>query len=96
MADDPRDALGPQAVARRVSAWAALRGLTQAQLAAELGVALPTLNRWLNGRTSLGRASGRALAEPTPLARLAALLDVSEAELTSPAPWRVAPERGVE
>ena len=80
-------------VARRVRAYAALVGATHAELAAMLGVNPSTMSRWFSGETSIeGSASGRPLADRSPVERMAELLGVTPEQLVSPEDWKVGPK----
>lgn len=92
-----RPATGPDTVAalvaRRVRAYAALVGATHAELAALLGVNPSTMSRWFSGETSIeGSASGRPLADRSPVERMAELLGVTPEQLVSPGEWKVGPK----
>lgn len=67
-------------IAARIARARRLRGLTQKQAAAQLGVALNTWVRWEHGRTQ---------PRPTRLAAIAQVLGIPLGDLTAPAPETV-------
>jgi predicted ATPase/DNA-binding CsgD family transcriptional regulator/DNA-binding XRE family transcriptional regulator len=60
---DPPDELEPGSPAARIQQLRTSLGLSQEQLARQLGVSFATVNRWEAGRTHMSARASRALAE---------------------------------
>jgi len=69
----------------------AARGLSQEQLARELGVSFATVNRWETGRTQMSAKARQALAEFEAAPGAAPASPAAPAPRTAPAPPDVAP-----